>query len=894
MDFRNYNDNILNELNTLMEGINPTIPANFTPLDNKNNPSNQSNKKPDLSNVNQYSVENNNLNDITSEQLLQMLSPKNYKKLGEGNPETQKKQFTEYINSEYLNEPIMNIPKYPESDVDSSVLTEENNYAMYDLQAWDPRLKRLDAFFMNTEGGSTAIVPFASNTAATAFSNMIYRLPLAVAKQIFAKGTYKDNERLNEINTLLEAGKHDIASNARSEYPITPRKFYNNDSRFWGASSLMNPYSLTRLVGSFSNIKDEDGSTPRNYMYDIRDNRRYYGITDSNAHPTQVLSPTVSHIIEWANKDRWGRTPYTYQDFVYCKYFGLIPNNRLITLRRYHAPTRDNLQFEQMYGDSHKKNELLTNPPANHNGIYFAPRCTVVTYAGDDTGNKFSELLSFSTGINWIDAKSEIWEVSGDDGDDPQATIDSMFESGGFGHGTKSYINGLMDLGTLVTNKIMSFGKMATAINGTVTHSQGAGDKRLAAQMDPYNDGTYANRIQGPLNRIEEVKRRKEGIIFDQSFTIKCEYITKSIGGINPKAAMLDILSNCMEMVSPTAVFWGGGHRFMISPHFYPFHDGSWRDNFMKKLYDGKIFGHGGAMEYVLSGVRRFGTKNGEFSWDNIMTSFGNILGTGLACISSIVSSVSSALFGEGTNVFTQLLDKGAGAASQGGVKTAKIKANNMFKNLNNMWRNKVLAASVAPTIRNMHSLLTGDPVGEWHLTVGNPLNPIMVVGNLICEKMQVQWNDELGPDDFPTGLTVTYTLQHGMKRDKPAIQSMFNRGMGAIYELPDYIKSSSEYETHVDKTTGGTAFRQPAFIHANKIKAENGVHKFMKNIYRVSSGHIPSNTGNYNTQIVTKFNSDALSYANTPVSDLTQQTYMTNNVVPAVKAMAITRKYTS
>jgi hypothetical protein len=40
MDFRNYNDNILNELNTLMEGINPTIPANFTPLDNKNNPSN--------------------------------------------------------------------------------------------------------------------------------------------------------------------------------------------------------------------------------------------------------------------------------------------------------------------------------------------------------------------------------------------------------------------------------------------------------------------------------------------------------------------------------------------------------------------------------------------------------------------------------------------------------------------------------------------------------------------------------------------------------------------------------------------------------------------------------------------------------------------------------------
>jgi hypothetical protein len=31
----------------------------------------------------------------------------------------------------------------------------------------------------------------------------------------------------------------------------------------------------------------------------------------------------------------------------------------------------------------------------------------------------------------------------------------------------------------------------------------------------------------------------------------------------------------------------------------------------------------------------------------------------------------------------------------------------------------------------------------------------------------------------------------------------MFNRGMGRIYELPDYVKSSSEFETRVDKHTG-------------------------------------------------------------------------------------------
>ena len=45
-----------------------------------------------------------------------------------------------------------------------------------------------------------------------------------------------------------------------------------------------------------------------------------------------------------------------------------------------------------------------------------------------------------------------------------------------------------------------------------------------------------------------------------------------------------------------------------------------------------------------------------------------------------------------------------------------------------------------------------------------------IVVGNLICEKMDVQFGEELGPDDFPTELKVVYTLQHGMQRDKKAI----------------------------------------------------------------------------------------------------------------------------
>ena len=37
--------------------------------------------------------------------------------------------------------------------------------------------------------------------------------------------------------------------------------------------------------------------------------------------------------------------PYYWKDFIYCKYYGTIPNNRLITLRRFTSPVLDNFSL---------------------------------------------------------------------------------------------------------------------------------------------------------------------------------------------------------------------------------------------------------------------------------------------------------------------------------------------------------------------------------------------------------------------------------------------------------------------------------------------------------------------------------------------------------------------
>ena len=96
-----------------------------------------------------------------------------------------------------------------------------------------------------------------------------------------------------------------------------------------------------------------------------------------------------------------------------------------------------------------------------------------------------------------------------------------------------------------------------------------------------------------------------------------------------------------------------------------------------------------------------------------------------------------------------------------------------------------------------IHSLLTGAPVGEWHVCVGPPMNPMMMMGNMIVTNAKIEFSDELGPDDFPTEIKVTISIEHGMPRDKAGIESMFNKGRGRIYALPkgyeETLASSSQ-----------------------------------------------------------------------------------------------------
>lgn len=788
------------------------------------------------------------------------------------------------------------------------------NTGVVNHSAWDPRLERVDGFVMTSNdsaGSHPTIVPFGSATAAGAFFDMVFTIQRKVDSIVDPDGSGDGYGAQSSLEEVMAKNATSTKSGDTTDTDYIYRASDKvkssilNDSNSYGVASVVNPYTLTKLCGGLvkGNVDDNTGTVEvENHMYDVRDSRRFYGNVIKNGDDVlSVSNPTTTNIITYSNNDKWGRTPYYFQDFVFCKFWNVIPNNRLITLRKYHAPVYDNLQFSSM-------KDTVGSSDSNTGVQTFAPIATVVTYFGDDTGNTLSSLFSFTTGTNWQDKEAKIHEVSGDQGSDPHALIDNMFDNGGGFHtGEANWVSKQIKSVNFITGKMFSYGKFLGLLSPdgySMKNDQGVFEKWDQTNVDPYEQ-LYENRIKGPVNRVDSTKARKEGIKYDQKLTITCQYVARPIGGINTKAAMLDILANCMEIASVDAVFWGGGYRFMVKPELYPFKNTKFKNTIMDDLYSGRIFGKNGALAHTVEGMKEFGTTDqngnntGSFDWSNVTGKLREFLGETMGAIGEMVNSISNTLFGSSSSLASWLNDTGnAVAGNEEAASKGKSKLNSLLGNVNSMWRSQVIQKTTMPTLNGMRALLTGEAIGNWHLTVGNPLNPIMVIGNLICSDMHVECGEELGPDDFPLELKVTYTLEHAMARDKSSIQSMFNRGNGRIYQLPDWIRASSDYESKVDNYTGPNnsnnkfGFTTPKFMNNMKMASIGGGIGGYKT-YKMSKATTLATNAHTDNTIIAKFTPPDVDAAVSNIKTNSSNTFFGANVGSRawIRGTAATRK---
>jgi len=494
---------------------------------------------------------------------------------------------------------------------------------------------------------------------------------------------------------------------------VTPKQMKDLAPEHWGVPSLMN-------YNAYINLQAAAGKLGNKYLIDRENQPRFYDVTANVQNPNSgstgsgavsglTTDLTVSQLVEWCERPGNTKFPYRYQDFVFLKYWKKIPLNYMITLRRYTFPCIDNVSSV-----SEAKGEIPKDK--------ITPAATAITFLGEDPGNKISTILGpISAGLKWKEVKADVWEVS-------------FSGSPGTANGPAP------GLATVL-------GYLAGGANAAKP-SVGGGPP-----PDPYNNGPYANKILGPVTVIDSTKARERGITFKHEIKLQFEYVARSIGGINSKAAILDILGNLMLLTYNEATFWGGMNRYMPAAAqggIPPFLGGSeGRDAWMRGDVDG----------------------------------FFNALGKQFA---KAIENV-----GE---MFQKFFDDPIG-----GLKSIAAGALSGHMLMN--------TTSGSGFMQGMHSLLTGNPVGEWHLTVGNPLNPMMMVGNLICTGIEISFNEELGPDDFPTELKATISLEHGMPRDRAGIESMFNKGSGRIYSVPKgYENSFSSFnQSAVDSSTGGS-----------------------------------------------------------------------------------------
>ena len=92
-------------------------------------------------------------------------------------------------------------------------------------------------------------------------------------------------------------------------------------------------------------------------------------------------------------------------------------------------------------------------------------------------------------------------------------------------------------------------------------------------------------------------------------------------------------------------------------------------------------------------------------------------------------------------------------------------------------------SAQSRPQSVAVHSLVSGAPVGEYHMVIGNPYNPIASVGNLIMESFDITFPDgTLGFDDFPDTLRLRVNMKKARALDSGDWQSMLALGYGRTY----------------------------------------------------------------------------------------------------------------
>lgn len=551
-----------------------------------------------------------------------------------------------------------------------------------------------------------------------------------ISKNLYNRIHLADNEISEEFNTYMNFGIFpSFADTNAPEYD--PKKNYERtelSSRNGtpGVRSLFNRAGAV-LIGytGNENLDKIDYS-----KIDITKAHQWrlglnVPLMDSPYNRAVIQSETgcsIKELVTASQKGLMGKETYAYSDFMFCKHLGKVSNNHMITLRRFPIPVDDYIGTTGI--DEDMRSDAFFN---SKNPVSIG---CMVTWLGV-SGNDMSNVLKYNYSMPFKELEAQ-WEDKKLDADKNQGLLNGMFSVFDKQY-REEYMNGYS--GTAANAVFQKFGF-------PVGNPPYTGDSNPANFKD-------RTKVYGPVDAVKSTYVRSEqGLKFEQQITLVFEYELRSYNGVNGRQAMLDLISNILNVTYSTGSFWGGGIR-----------------------------GFGASQSNVFNNLNIFKVKGG-------FTEF----------IDAFSKDIANFSKGDASYKDTYKEDKNG--------KTILKEALQVLNQLGGMLMAGMLNSLGRPQKVMYNSLLSPAPVGFWHLTVGNPRKPIMSIGNMIITNCTIEHQGPLGLDDFPTGLKVTVNLNRGKPRDIRDIEKLYMAGNDRIYapmdtKVFDMYKNAIQYKKH-------------------------------------------------------------------------------------------------
>ena len=553
---------------------------------------------------------------------------------------------------------------------------------------------------------------------------------------------YDVSQNIYNFNSDKEYGVFENYSDAVTKLPSS--LFYEAQSSEDGRSGLFNHY----IIGDFRLAKD---ATKLNYIRSERFESNQMLTLDVARNPTAqaIIKETTLGGAYLNPKSKYVSQPYNVKDFIFCKNYGIIPNNRMITLRRFPTPVMDNMRVpvpgprlqatdkgngivaENVHSDGISKEQMIKTGAA-------LPMAQAVTFFGEGTGNNLNEILGIDTGLKFSPLTQE--QRVNARGNDPGLINTNLFK----------YIEQI--IGTTVGDNLRGISNLVGGF--TDPNNIDIQTRRVLFDKLTAPGGPLSQRIFVDVNTVDQMYIRKQGFVGGLSeFSLNFKYNLTSVGEINSRMLFIDLMANLLAIGSDYGKFLAP--QMLLDPS--------------KK----GIGFPGGANAYIKSMLDPVGFIN-----DMMKIGFFDEIKKNLITLK-----------GDLTRARSELTGLASGKPLS--------KDSQIFKTIGTMMTSALLKELYFEPM-----MLSGYPTGEWHVVVGNPLNPIAMMGNLICTGVSVKFNNVLGPDDFPTEMEAIYKLRPARQRHRGDFESFMNRGAGRLY-LGKYQIADQTRTAFVGSITG-------------------------------------------------------------------------------------------